>query len=43
MNGTKHVAEAVGSRTTAVGERCLRSEAVRTTSRGAQASEYAGM
>ena len=42
MNGTKHGTEAVGSRKTTVGERCVRGEGVRTTGRGLLVSDYAG-
>jgi hypothetical protein len=42
MNGTKHDTEAAGSSNTTVGERCHSGEAIRITSRGAVASEYAG-
>jgi hypothetical protein len=42
MNGTKRDAEAAGSSNTTVGERSQCGEAVRTTNRGALASDYAG-
>jgi len=43
MNGTKHDTEAVGAIYCTVGERCVCGEGVRTTSSGANASDYAGM